>query len=81
MFSLENELEKRLSIIRERDAKIEKMAELKIEYERLEAEVASENVDELNAEIEEIKALMPKPVVEEEVACEDVVAEEVTPAE
>lgn len=68
MFSLENELQKRLDIIAKKDALVAKKEELEIALGLVNEELDSTDYEELASEVLEIKRLMgiDEEVVEEE---------------
>lgn len=68
MFSLENELQKRLDIIANKDALVAKKEELEIALGLVNEELDSTDYEELASEVLEIKRLMgiDEEVVEEE---------------
>lgn len=67
MFSLENELQKRLDIIAKKDALVAKKEELEIALGLVNEELYSTDYDELANEVVEIKRLMGIEEVVEEV--------------
>lgn len=58
MFSLENELKKRLDIIAERNVLLDKKINLEAELELVNEEIGKHNYEELENEVAEIKRLM-----------------------
>lgn len=58
MFSLENELQKRLDIVAEEDALIAKREALEIELAQVNEDLAKYDYEEIRNEIAEIKTLM-----------------------
>ena len=75
MFSLENELEKRLQIVADRDVLNERKTQLEAELQLVNEKLAVYNYEEIDNEIAEIKKLMG---IEDEVVEEtdgEVVAE------
>lgn len=67
MFSLENELQKRLDIIANKDALVAKKEELEIALGLVNEELDSTDYEELASEVLEIKRLMGIDEVVEEV--------------
>ena len=62
---IEREIEKREALILDKSEKEKRLEALKVEAEALEKEIADTDVTVLQAEIDELKTYLPKPVDEE----------------